>query len=95
MPSDKYLRYGRPQPPDDPNQEYMSVQETAFVLKISVDTARRRLKALGIVSKPGRSVVTSKRDRQRIHEFGRKNAKEQGRVRQLRSRETASLPTAA
>lgn len=75
MPSEKYLRYGRPKPPDDPNQEYMSAQETAYVLKISVDTARRRIKALGIESKPGRSVVTSKRDRQRIHEFGRRNAK--------------------
>lgn len=75
MPSEKYLRYGRPKPPDDPNQEYMTVQQTAYVLKISVDTARRRIKALDIESKPGRSVVTSKRDRQRIHEFGRRNAK--------------------
>ncbi|MGW7087619.1 DNA-binding protein [Streptomyces sp. NPDC054871] len=85
MPSEKYLRYGRPKPPDDPNQEYMSAQETAYVLKISVDTARRRIKALGIESKPGRSVVTSKRDRQRIHEFGRKNAKAQAKERALRS----------
>lgn len=77
MPSDNYLRYGRPTPPDDPNQEYMTVQQTAYVLKIGVKTARLRIKALGIESKPGRSVVTSKRDRQRIHEFGRKNAKAQ------------------
>lgn len=85
MPSDKYLRYGRPQPPDDPNQEYMSVQETAYVLKCSVDTVRRRIKALDIESKPGRSTVTSKRDRQRIHEFGRKRAKAEAKERALRS----------
>lgn len=95
MPSEKYLRYGLPTPPDDPNQEYMSVQETAHVLGCSVGTVRRRINALGIKSKPGRRVVTSKRDRQRIHEFGRKNAKEQDKVRRLRSRETAALSTAA
>ncbi|WP_369213886.1 DNA-binding protein [Streptomyces flavofungini] len=85
MPSEKYLRYGLPQPPRDVNQEYMSVQETAHVLNISVGTARRRIKALGIASKPGRSLVTSKRDRQRIHEFGRKNARAQEKARALRA----------
>lgn len=94
MPSDKYLRYHCPKPPDDINQDYMNVQETAYVLKCSVGTVRKRIKALGLKAKPGRAVVTSKRDRQRIHEFGRKNAKEQDRVRDLRSRE-AELQSAA
>ncbi|WP_372344941.1 hypothetical protein [Streptomyces sp. KL116D] len=93
MPSEKYLRYGRPKPPDDLDQEYMSVQETAYVLKCSVDTVRRRLKALGITAKPGRATVTSKRDRQRVHEFGRKNAKDQDKVRRLRA--VADLQPAA
>jgi hypothetical protein len=94
LPSEKYLRYGRPTPPADPNQEYMSVQETAHVLGCSVGTVRRRIDALDIKSKPGRRVMTSKRDRQRIHEFGRKNAKEQDRLRVLRSRDTTELAAA-
>lgn len=92
MPSEKYLRYGRPKPPDDLNQEYMSVQETAYVLKIGVDTVRRRIKALDIKAKPGRAVVTSKRDRQRIHEHGRKRAKAEAKERALRA---AALQSAA
>ena len=72
MPSDKYLRYGRPTPPADVNQEFMTVQETAFVLGCSVDTIRARIKELRLASKPGRRVMTSKSDRLRIHAAGRK-----------------------
>lgn len=93
MPSEKYLRYGRPTPPADLDQEYMTVQETAYVLNCSVRIARVRIKALGIESKVGRAVVTSKRDRQRLHEYGRKNAKDQDKVRRLRAAE--ELSTAA
>lgn len=92
MPSDNYLRYHRPTPPADPNQDYMSVQETAYVLGCGVATVRKRLKALGIESKIGRAVVTSKRDRQRLHEAGRRNAKQQAQAR--RERHT-DLPAAA
>jgi hypothetical protein len=95
LPSDKQLRYGRPTPPDDPNQEYMTVQETAYVLRCGVKAIRRRITALGIKSKVGRRVMTNKRDRQRIHEFGRKVAKEQDKVRDLRSRQTSQLAAAA
>lgn len=72
MPSDKYLRYGRPTPPADVNQEFMTVQETAYVLNCSVDTVRARLKELKLKSKPGRRLITSKADRARIHAAGRK-----------------------
>lgn len=67
MPSDKYLRYGLAVPPDDLNQEYMTVQETAYTLKCSVDTIRRLIKELGLHSRPGRRIVTDKADRQAIH----------------------------
>ncbi|WP_327300435.1 DNA-binding protein [Streptomyces goshikiensis] len=67
MPSEKYLKYGRPVEPRDPNQEYMTVQETAFTLYCSVDTIRRLMKELGLHSRPGRSIVTDKADRQAIH----------------------------
>lgn len=72
MPSDKYLRYGRPTPPADVNQEFMTVQETAYVLGCSVDTIRARIKDLRLASKPGRRVITNKADRMRIHAAGRK-----------------------
>ncbi|WP_329336201.1 DNA-binding protein [Streptomyces sp. NBC_01352] len=71
MASDKYLRYGRPTPPADVNQEFMTVQETAYVLSCSVKTVRRRLKDLGIKSLPGNRIVTSRADRTRMHEAGR------------------------
>ncbi len=71
MPNDKYERYGRPQPPEDPNVEFMTVQETAAVLGCSVMTGRRRLKALGLTSKPGRRIMTSRQDRLDLHNAGR------------------------
>lgn len=95
MPSDKQIRYGRPTPPDDLDQEYMTVQQTAYVLGCGVKTVRRRIAALGIKSTPGRRVMTSKRDRQRIHEFGRKVAREQDKVRSLRTGAAAELQPAA
>jgi general stress protein YciG len=72
----------------------MTVQETAYVLNCSVDVARKRIKEIGVESKVGRAVVTSKRDRQRIHEAGRKRAQEQAKLRRLRATETADLAAA-
>ncbi|MFF2184629.1 DNA-binding protein [Streptomyces sp. NPDC058155] len=71
MPGDKYEKYGRPVPPADPDQEFMTVQETAHTLGCSVPTVRRRLAALRITSKPGRRVMTSRADRLAIHNAGR------------------------
>ncbi|MFD8919396.1 DNA-binding protein [Streptomyces sp. NPDC057539] len=71
MPGDKYEKYGRPEAPAATDQEFMTVQETAWVLGCSVPTVRRRLTALGITSKPGRRVMTSRADRLALHEAGR------------------------
>lgn len=43
MPTDKSW-YHRPQPPADPDQEYMTVQETAYVLQASTNWIRRLLR---------------------------------------------------
>jgi hypothetical protein len=43
MATAKYERYGVPVPPEDPNQDVMTVQETAYVLKCSVSWLRRFL----------------------------------------------------
>jgi DNA invertase Pin-like site-specific DNA recombinase len=71
VPSDKYERYGKQEAPADLNQEFMTVQETAYVLGCSVPTVRRRLQALGIKSTPGRRILTSKQDRLDIHNASR------------------------
>ncbi|GAA2225095.1 hypothetical protein GCM10010400_77480 [Streptomyces aculeolatus] len=73
--SDRYAKYGRPQAPADPNQEYMTIQETASVLGCSVDTIRRLLKELDIKAKVGRRVITDKADRALIYEYRRSDRK--------------------
>lgn len=71
MTGTKYELYGRPEAPTDLNQEFMTVQETAYVLGCSVPTVRRRLQALGIKSTPGRRILTSRQDRLDIHNASR------------------------
>lgn len=73
MPADsdraqRFLKYETPVAPDDLNAEYMTVQETAYVLSCSVPTIRRRLKDLGLTRKPGRRVITTKADRDALIE---------------------------
>lgn len=93
MPGDKYEKYGRPIPPADPNQEYMTVQETAYVLNCSVSHLRRFLKARPeLCSRQGRRIVTDRADRAAIHDAGR--ARGRGGAR-LASRRTRSHRTAA
>jgi len=69
MPGDRYERYQKyetPKKPEDPNADIMTVQEAAYVLGCSVKTVRRRLDSLGLKRKPGRTVMTTKADRQAI-----------------------------
>lgn len=89
MASDRYLKYGRPQAPADPNQEYMTIQETAFVLGCSVDTIRRLLKELDIQAKVGRRVVIDKTDRGLIYEH-RRSGRKPGRRRASTRRPAAA-----
>lgn len=86
MPGDKYEKYGRPVPPADVNQEFMTVQETACVLGCSVQTVRRRLADLGIKSTPGNRIITSRDDRLAIHEAGRATPMRRRRVPASRAR---------
>ncbi|MEU3851791.1 DNA-binding protein [Streptomyces sp. NPDC029554] len=69
MPRDK-SQYHRPQPPADPNQEYMTVQETAYVLKCGLKWLRELLRArpelCGRNGERGR-IVTDREQRAAIH----------------------------
>ena len=66
----KAQRYAVAQPPEDPNQEYMTVQETAWVMKCSVTWLRRFLTAnpqlCGRNGNRGR-IVTDREQRAAIH----------------------------
>lgn len=68
MPSENYLKYHRPLPPDDPNQEYMTVQQTAFVLNCGVTWLREFLREHPkLRSKQGRRIVTDRAARASIY----------------------------
>lgn len=68
MPGDKYQRYGRPQAPTDLNQEYMTVQETAYVLGCSVTWLRGFLKKHPkLQSRQGRRIITDRAARAAIY----------------------------
>lgn len=68
MPGEKYLKYARPLPPADVNQEYMTVQETAFVLKCGVTWLRVFLRDHPkLSSRQGRRIVTDRAARAQIY----------------------------
>lgn len=68
MPTEAYEKYGVPTAPENPDAEYMTIQETAFVLKMSVSHARRLARKTGLYSRTGRRLVTNKRDREGLYE---------------------------
>lgn len=63
---DKAL-YHQPTKPDDPNAEYLTVQETAWVMKCSVNTIRRKLRALKRGGALGRRILVSRADRENLY----------------------------
>ncbi len=65
--SDKQ-QYWQPVAPTDLDAEYMTVQETAYVLKCSVKTVRRLLDELEIKVRVGRSIVTNRATRAALYE---------------------------
>ena len=71
VPTDK-SQYHRPQPPADPDQEYMTVQETAYVLRVGMKWLRNLLKAnphlCGRNGANGR-ITTNREQRDAIHEL--------------------------
>ncbi|GAA2199789.1 MULTISPECIES: DNA-binding protein [Streptomyces] len=76
-----YELYGVPIPPRDPNQEFMTVQETAHELKCSVSWLRRFLKAnRHLHSYSGRRIITNRDDRAAIYEALRAGDPRKGRT---------------
>lgn len=70
MVSRAYELYGVPTAPENPTQEYMTVQETAYVLKCSVSWLRRLLRKHDeLCGRNGRSgrITTNSTQRAEIH----------------------------
>lgn len=81
MATKAYELYGVPIPPEDPEQEYMNVQETAHTLKCSVSWLRRFLKAhRHLHGYSGRRIITNREDRAAIYQALRAGDPRQGRT---------------
>jgi hypothetical protein len=97
MATKAYELYGVPVPPADPNQEFMTVQETAYVLKCSVSWLRRFLRdnrhLHGRNGNRGR-IVTSREQRLSIHEARSSGDPRTGRTIP-RQRRRAAVKTSA
>lgn len=91
-----YEQYGVPIPPEDPEQEYMTVQETAYVMKCSVSWLRRFLAAhRHLHGYSGRRIVTDRQDRASIYEAWRAGDPRKGRTIPRQRRQSARTPARA
>jgi hypothetical protein len=64
-------QYARPAKPEDPNAEYLTVQETAWVFKCSVKTIRRLRKELGLGSQLGKRIMIDRDERRAMFDARR------------------------
>ncbi|MFJ6667484.1 DNA-binding protein [Streptomyces sp. NPDC091383] len=92
-----YELYGVPIAPEDPNQDVMTVQETAFVMKCSVSWLRRFLKEhRHLHGYSGRRIITNRADRDAIYDALRAGDPRKGRAMpRSRRRPAARARTAA
>lgn len=94
MATAKYETYGVPVPPADPDQEYMTVQETAHVLSCSVSWLRKFLKDnRHLHGYSGRRIVTNREDRAAIYEARRAGDPRTGRTVPRQRRRSTAKPT--
>jgi hypothetical protein len=100
MASAKYETYGVPVPPEDPDQNFMTAQETAYVMKCSVTWLRRFLATrpdlCGRNGNRGR-IITDREQRAAIHEARSGGDPRTGRTipRQRRRSSAKKTPAAA
>ncbi|MFB6955537.1 DNA-binding protein [Streptomyces sp. NPDC056309] len=90
--------YHRPQPPADPDQEYMTVQETAFTLKCGMKWLRELLRVnphlCGRNGSRGR-IVTDREQRAAIHAIRSAGDPRTGRSMPRQRRRPAAKPALA
>lgn len=95
----KSQRYGTPAAPEDPNQEFMTAQETAYVLRCSLTWLRRFLAVhpqLCGRNGVGGKIVTDREQRAAIHAVRSGGDPRQGRTipRQRRRPARKTAPAA-
>lgn len=94
----KSQHYNTPVPPADINQEYMTAQETAYVLRCSLTWLRRLLNAnphlCGRNGKGGR-IVTDREQRAAIHAHRSGGDPRTGRTMPRQRRRPAARPASA
>lgn len=64
-------KYHLPVKPEDPEAEYLTLQETAYIFRCSVKTIERRALSMGLGSKIGARKVLSRADRAAMYELRR------------------------
>lgn len=95
MATKAYELYGVPIPPQDPQQEYMTVQETAHVLNCSVSWLRRFLRDnRDLHGYSGRRIITNREDRAAIYEALRAGDPRKGRRLHHQRRRPVARPRA-
>lgn len=98
MATAKYETYGVPAAPEDPDQEFMTVQETAYVMKCSVSWLRRFLATRpdlhGRNGNRGR-IITDRGQRTAIHEARSGGDPRTGRTVPRQRRRPARKPASA
>lgn len=67
----KYEKYQLPVKPEDPDAEYLTIQETAHVFRCSVKTIERRALSMNLGSKIGSRKMLSREDRRAMYEARR------------------------
>lgn len=71
--------YALPKEPQDPDAEFLTIQETAWVFNCSVKSIRRRLAEGAFSSRPGRRIMLSRADRKALYELRRSGRRKGGR----------------
>jgi hypothetical protein len=89
----KYERYGTPVQPVDPDAEYLSVQETAWVFRCSVPTIRRRCKQLELGSTIGARLMLDRDERRAIFNYTRRGPATRVPAQRRRKPRTATKAT--
>lgn len=93
MATKAYELYGKPLPPENPGQEFMTVQETAYVLRCSVSWLRRFLRDNPhLHSRNGNRgrIVTNRADREAINDARRAGTRRRRRPAARRANRAAT-----
>lgn len=88
-------KYHLPVRPEDPDGEYLTLQETAYVFRCSVKTIERRALSLGLGSRIGLRKMLSREDRRAMYELRRDGTPVRVPTQRRRKPRTTAKPAKA